>query len=103
MPDIAKQELGIGDFYSVEVKVDLKQLEGCDVGMEMLISGVSDDEYPPILHIEPFEVDKKDGSIVYYRLQYKLNLPGTYNFGIRMFPHNKNLPHPQDFCLVRWF
>ncbi len=103
MPDIAKQELGIGDFYSVEVKVDLKQLEGCDVGMEMLISGVSDDEYPPILHIEPFEVVKKEGSIVYYELQYKLNLPGTYNFGIRMFPHNKDLPHPQDFCLVRWF
>ncbi len=103
MPDIAKQELGIGDDYTVEVKIDLKQLEGIDVGLEMLIAGTTDDEFPPILHIEPFKVVKTEGSVVDYKLKYKLNLPGSFNFGIRMFPKNDDLPHKQDFCLVRWF
>ncbi|MGM0377424.1 MAG: alpha-glucan family phosphorylase, partial [Bacteroidota bacterium] len=103
MPDIARQELGIGDNYTVEVKLDLKQLEDIDVGLEMLIAESTEDEFPPILHKEPFKVAKKEGPIVYYEMNYKLNLPGSFKFGIRMFPKNERLPHQQDFGLVRWF
>ncbi|MFO8000038.1 MAG: alpha-glucan family phosphorylase [Marinilabilia sp.] len=103
MPDIARQELGIGDDYTVDVKLDLKQLEGVDVGLEMLIAESTEDEFPPILHKEPFKLVKKEGPIVQYELKYKLNLPGSFKFGIRMFPRNEYLPHQQDFGLVRWF
>jgi phosphorylase/glycogen(starch) synthase len=103
MPDIGRQELGIGDDYTVDVKLDLKQLEGVEVGLEMLIVESNDDEFPPILHKEAFKAVKKEGSVVLYELKYKLNLPGAFKFGIRMFPLNKYLPHRQDFCLVRWF
>ena len=27
---------------------------------------------------------------------------GQYKSAIRMFPKNKNLPHRQDFCYVKW-
>jgi phosphorylase/glycogen(starch) synthase len=103
MPDIAKQVLGIGDDYIVDVKLNLKRLEGIDVGLEMLIVESTEDEFPPILHKESFKVVKKEGAIVYYEMKYKLNLPGSFKFGIRMFPRNNYLPHPQDFGLVRWF
>ncbi len=103
MPDIAKQELGIGDEYVVEVKLDLKQLKNVDVGMEMLIVESTNEEFPPILHKEPFELVKRNDSIVVFQMKYKLNLPGSFRFGIRMFPYNEYLPHQQDFCLVRWF
>ncbi|WP_016777336.1 alpha-glucan family phosphorylase [Anaerophaga thermohalophila] len=103
MPDIARQELGIGDDYIIEVKLDLKQLEDIDVGLEMLIVESTEEDFPPILHKEPFKVTKKEGSVVYYEMKYKLNLPGSFKFGIRMFPKNEHLPHQQDFALVRWF
>jgi phosphorylase/glycogen(starch) synthase len=103
MPDIARQELGIGDDYTVDVKLNLKQLEGIDVGLEMLIVESVEEEFPPILHKEAFKVIKKEGSVVHYEMNYKLNLPGSFKFGIRMFPKNEFLPHQQDFGLVRWF
>ena len=103
MPDIARQELGIGDDYIIEVKLDLKQLEDIDVGLEMLIVESTEEDFPPILHAEPFKVTKKEGSVVYYEMKYKLNLPGSFKFGIRMFPKNEHLPHQQDFALIRWF
>jgi phosphorylase/glycogen(starch) synthase len=103
MPDIARQELGIGDDYTVDVKLDLKQLEGIEVGLEMLIVESNEEEFPPILDKEPFRIAHKEGSIVHFELKYRLNLPGSFRFGIRMFPINKYLPHQQDFCLVRWF
>jgi len=62
-----------------------------------------DEEFPPILHKEPFNRIKKDGSVVHYEMKYKLNLPGSFKFGIRMYPKNEFLPHQQDFGLVRWF
>ena len=102
MPDIGKQELGIGDPYQVDVTIDLKRLAGVDVGLEMVIAEPTDDQFPTIVHIEPFEIVKKDGSIIHFHLNYKLNLPGVFKFGVRMFPKNEALPHRQDFCLVRW-
>jgi glycogen phosphorylase/synthase len=102
MPDIANRELGIGENYDVEVILDLKRLVGVDMGLEIVIAEANDDQFPALVHIEPFKEVKKEGSVVHYKLDYKLNLPGVYKFGIRLFPHNEVLPHRQDFSLVRW-
>ena len=102
MPDIGKHELGIGDNYEVDVTLDLKRLAGTDIGLEIVIADANDSPFPAIVHIEPFQQVKKEGSLVYYHLSYKLNIPGVHKFGIRMFPLNKDLPHRQDFALVRW-
>ncbi|WP_026473867.1 alpha-glucan family phosphorylase [Alkaliflexus imshenetskii] len=102
MPDIGKQELGIGDFYKLNVTLDLRRLAGVDIGLEIVIAEPTDDEFPKIIHIEPFREVKKEGSVVSYELDYKLNLPGVFKFGVRMYPKNDLLPHKQDFGLVRW-
>ncbi len=102
MPDIGKLELGIGDPYQVDVTIDLKRLATIEVGLEMVIAEPSDEQFPTIMHIEPFEIIKKEGSIIHYHLNYKLNLPGVFKFGVRMFPKNEALAHRQDFCLIRW-
>ncbi|MGQ1890363.1 alpha-glucan family phosphorylase [Thermophagus sp. OGC60D27] len=103
MPDIAKQELGIGDDYVIDVKLNLHELEDLDVGMEMLIVDSIEGDFPTVLHKEPFVMTGKEGPVVSYEMKYRLNLPGSYKFGIRMFPKNDHLPIQQDFGLVRWF
>ena len=27
---------------------------------------------------------------------------GQYKSAVRMYPKNKNLPHRQDFCYIKW-
>ncbi|TAJ12953.1 alpha-glucan family phosphorylase [Marinilabiliaceae bacterium JC017] len=102
MPDIGRQILGIGDDYSVKVEVDLKQLSGVDIGLEMVFANGNDDELSTIVHSEPFKIEKKDGTKILYSLDHRLNLPGVFKFGIRMQPLNDDLPHKQDFGLIRW-
>jgi hypothetical protein len=31
-----------------------------------------------------------------------MNLAGVYEYGFRIFPKNADLPHRQDFGLVKW-
>jgi glycogen phosphorylase/synthase len=102
MPDIWKYELGIGDDYEVNVVLDLKKLSGIEVGLEMVYTDASDEEMSKIMGIKEFLVSKHEGSKVFYTMKHKLKLPGVFNFGIRMYPKNDNLPYKQDLGLVRW-
>jgi phosphorylase/glycogen(starch) synthase len=101
-PDIGKRELGLGEKYEVDVKLDLKKLSSFEFGLEMVITEATDEEFSTLIHTEPFTVVKKEGSIIEYSMKYELNLPGIFNFGLRLYPKNSILPHKQDFNLVRW-
>lgn len=101
-PDIGVKELGLGEIYEVNVSLDLKKLAGVEFGLEMVIAEATDDEFSPIVHVEPFEVVKKEGSKIDFNMKYKLKLPGGFKFGLRLYPHNSALPHKQDFNLVKW-
>jgi len=102
MPDIGKQELGIGDKYSIKVAVDLKRLTGVDVGMEMVIAEGSEEGEFTMVHTEPFVVEKKEGTKLFFILNHTLNLPGIFKFGVRMYPYHNELAHKQDFGVMRW-
>ena len=102
MPDIWKYELGIGDTYEINITLDLKKLTGVDIGLEIVYTDASEDMTTKILSVKEFDVVKKENSKVYYTMKNVLKLPGVFNFGIRMFPKNEELPHKQDFNLVRW-
>jgi glycogen phosphorylase/synthase len=82
--------------------LDLKNLSGIEVGLEMVYTDASDEQMEKIMGIKEFLVTKHEGSKVYYSMKHKLKLPGVFNFGIRMYPKNDNLPYKQDLGLVRW-
>lgn len=102
MPDIAINELGIGDNYNISVTVDLKQSSGIDMALEMVFADGADDNKTKVIHTEPFKQIGKEGSLATYELNHKLNYPGVFKFGIRMYPSHHLLPHKQDFALMRW-
>lgn len=102
MPDIASHELGIGENYDITVTIDMKRHEGIDLALEMVFADGADDNITKVVHSEPFAIKSKEGSLVTYYLNHKLNLPGVFKFGIRMYPSNPMLPHKQDFALMRW-
>jgi len=102
MPDIYAQQLGIGETYKINLVIDLKSLVGMDISVQAVFADIEDGGRARMLSVEEFALEKTDGSKLYYTLNHKLNLPGVYNFGIRMFPKSDLLPNKQDMCCVRW-
>ena len=104
MPDIAKRELGVGDKYEVNVVLDKKELQDVEIGLEMVFTEGSTENPDNIRMIsaEPFRLVKEEDGKAFYTIKYKLKMAGLYNFGIRMYPKHEELPHKQDFGLMRW-
>ncbi len=92
----------IGQNYPVRVELDLKGLGCQEVGVELIVTENGNREIPQIVEILDFEIEKTDGSICCYLLNYKPVHPGSFNYGIRLYPKNERLPHRQDFRFVRW-
>jgi len=55
-----------------------------------------------IYSIEPLKMVKKDGNNFTFEAELAPKQAGQYKSAVRMFPKNKNLPHRQDFCYVKW-
>ncbi|MDD4031601.1 MAG: alpha-glucan family phosphorylase, partial [Bacteroidales bacterium] len=92
----------IGQDYPVKVELDLKGLDCNEVGVELVVTENGNREIPGIVERLDFEVEKTEGSTCFYKLNYNPVHPGSFNYGIRLYPKNAGLPHRQDFKFVRW-
>lgn len=101
MPDIAKEQLGIGQTYPISVVLD-KGDQDVELGLEMVFASGADEHNMKVVHAEPFTVAKREGSKVTYTVSLSLNYPGVFRFGLRIFPANPLLPNKQDFPLLKW-
>lgn len=102
IPDEMNQLLKIGKEYPIRVKLDLKGLAPHEVGIELIVTENADNEVPGILKKLDFEQETNEGPECYYKLNYSPLHPGTFNYGIRVYPKNDGLPHRQDIKLVKW-
>lgn len=101
MPDIAKEQLGIGQVYPISVTLDKVDTD-VELGLELVFASGADESNMKIVHAEPFQIAERNGSQVTYKVSLSLNYPGVFRFGLRIFPSNPLLPHKQDFPLLKW-
>ncbi len=94
--------LRIGEEYPAKVVLDLKGLSADEIGLEMVVTETNGQGTLELLKSMEFKVDGCEGSLCSYSLNLQLMEPGAYNYGLRMYPKNKNLPHRQDFKYLRW-
>ena len=84
------------------VVIDKKDLN-CDLGIDCVVV-----EFDPLNNkydlVETYEFDlvKQEGTLLYFESRRALNDPGVYQYGLRVFPKNADLPHRMDFAYVRW-
>ena len=92
----------IGKEYPIRVDVDLKGLKFNEAGMELLVieNGVNDT--PKIVEVMEFEKEHLEGTICTFTLKYRPLHPGSFNYGLRLYPCIDGLPHRQDFRYVKW-
>ena len=55
-----------------------------------------------IFSVEPLKMVAKDGINYTFEAELAPKQAGQYKSAVRMYPKNKNLPHRQDFCYVKW-
>jgi phosphorylase/glycogen(starch) synthase len=84
--------------YEGKVILDLNEISASDVGVELVIT----ENGERLVSVHEFQLDNASADKAYYKTSVSVNQPGTFSYGIRIFPKNELLPHRQDMNLVKW-
>lgn len=102
-PDISKEPIVLGKNYEGEVILDLNELSADDIGVEIVIAEmVAGSDAMKVIFTQDFKLVSLEGKIATYKVDIVPVKTGAYDFGIRIYPKNANLPHKQDFNLIKW-
>lgn len=88
----------MGTEYDARVTLNLGELTPEDIGVEIIMTN----DFADIVQKHEFEVMGNEGKKTHYELKLNPLRPGTFNYGLRIFPKNNLLPHRQDFGYLKW-
>ncbi len=98
-PNTLKNNYKTGENYRGEVTLDLKGIDENDIGVEMVFTLPHSKK---TVDTKELMIARKVDSLVFYEVTFELNKPGSIDYGLRIYPKNANLPHRQDFPILRW-
>jgi glycogen phosphorylase/synthase len=91
-----------GHDYRAEIALDVKKIPKENVGVEFIITRMNKQGEHEFVASEEFRmVSCKSGKCL-YRANLVPEKAGSFFYGIRIYPKHKDLPHKQDFNLLRW-
>lgn len=90
-----------GKEYKLTVVIDEKGLNDA-IGIESVII-YQENGRERIYAVVPFELVDKNENLYTFQTKLCVFNAGSFKQAFRMYPKNKQLPHRQDFCYVRWF
>jgi glycogen phosphorylase/synthase len=91
-----------GHDYSAEIALDVKKIPKENVGVEFIITHMSKQGKHEFVASEEFRLISCKNSKCLYRANLVPEKAGSFFYGIRIYPKHKDLPHKQDFSLLRW-
>ena len=91
----------VGDILSAEVVVDKHGIDG-NIGLEIVQMRTDLVNNLDTIKVHGMNLDKQEGSKLYFSIQTKASQPGNFKFGLRIYPDNKDLAHRMDFAYVKW-
>jgi len=95
------RKIEVGDILKITLVLDKHEIYG-DIGAEIVRFHTNTATNADVVKIYSFKIDKTEGTRVYYSLEVNISEAGTFKYGLRIFPDNKDLPHRMDFAYVRW-
>ena len=90
----------MGQNYPSQIVLDIKGLSSGEIGVEIIIA--TGTEHPEYVERHEFTGGKVVNGLTNYSLNLTLTKPGSYNYGVRIFPKNRLLPNRQDFRILKW-
>jgi phosphorylase/glycogen(starch) synthase len=91
-----------GHDYQAEIALDVKKIPKENVGVEFIITSMSKQGEHEFVASEEFKIVSSKSGKLLYRANLVPEKAGTFFYGIRIYPKHKDLPHKQDFYLLRW-
>ena len=101
-PSSAQSSITLGQSYSAELVLSIGDLDPEDIGVEILLSEVNAKGEHHLVAVYPFKVKSFDVGVASYCADVVPETSGSYESAVRIFAQNPNMPHRQDFELVKW-
>ena len=98
---VTNKRIEVGDTVEASLVLDKHEITG-DIGAEVVQFHTNPTTGADEVKIYTMRVVKTEGTKVYYAIEINASEAGTFKFGLRIYPCNKNLPHRMDFAYVRW-
>ena len=99
--DVAFVGLETGQKYKLRYVIDEQGLDDA-IGLEKVNIFTDKKGEDRIYSIEPLKLVGREGNNYTFEAELAPNQAGEYRSAVRMYPKNKELPHRQDFCYVKW-
>jgi len=101
-PDTFNRSLPLGEKFDATATLDLQDLSSEDVGLEVVFYKRRSEKELEFLFVHEMDLKSKNGREVVFACSFVPSTSGVFEYGFRLFPKHKMLPHRQDFSLVRW-
>ena len=102
-PDISRDSVALGESYEAEVTLRLGNLSTEHVGVELVIPDFkSDGHKSERTYSKEFELVGQENGNATFRVEVRPARSGVFQYGIRIYAKHEDLPHRQDFALVKW-
>ena len=88
--------------YTLRYTIDEQGLDDA-IGLELVtLKPQTDPSDHKVYSIHEFKMVGHEGNNYTFESVIEPDEAGSYRSCVRMYPKNKNLPHRQDFCYVKW-
>lgn len=91
-----------GHDYKAEIALNVNNIPKENVGVEFVITHMLRTSEHEFVASKEFTLVKCKSGKCLYRAHLVPEKAGTFSYGIRIYPKNKELPNRQDFYLLRW-
>ncbi|MGA1977369.1 MAG: alpha-glucan family phosphorylase [Bacteroidales bacterium] len=91
-----------GHEYKAEIALNIHKIPKENVGVEFVITHMTKQGEHEFVGSKDFSLVSSKSSKCFYRASLVPEKAGTFFYGIRIYPKHKDLPHKQDFYLLRW-
>ncbi len=98
----SEKSLLLGDAFQAELVIDLNELSQADFGVEVVFIQKSFEGENEVIAVYEMDKIKTENNLVTYRCDIPTKRTGIYNYAFRMFPKHPDLPHRQDFNIIKW-
>jgi len=102
LPDSTQKPLILGESFQAEIVLELAELSPEDIGIEILFGKKVNDQVKEPIFIREMILTKAEHNVATFTCDIPFNQAGVYDFTLRLFPKNPELPHRQDFSIVKW-
>ncbi|PKP51858.1 MAG: alpha-glucan family phosphorylase [Bacteroidetes bacterium HGW-Bacteroidetes-1] len=102
VPDPTIRPLDFGENFVAEITLLTPGIEPGEISIELLFGKKLFDKIDEIVFIEKMNIVGSGDGWVQYHINVPVYRAGVYDYTFRIFPNHSELPHRQDFPLVKW-